>query len=480
VFPPVIQLLRTFAVELRIILACGSEFGRIVFGLDEIKRDGFTVAGHGHLVAGFRPFELFLPYGHPGRPEKPVAINDFDPVTEVSDRKSSHPIIIQLCRVTVKNSFGSGIFHTHPCLEYTGYMKILILGSVALPVPPPMQGGTERIAYWQATGLAKRGHEVTLIAARGSRKEEAYALVEIGGGDTVAGSSKERVGTEFTEGSRNLRKELIYMADVCQWVADHGRQFDCILNNMRGGESVLLPVIKLLGMPFATVMHLPLFSELAELFWKYHTPVITISNAQREGFDGLTYAGTVYNATDLRELPFQEVPEDYLLMMGSIAPHKNQKDGILAAKSLGKKIILAGKIGNTAYFESEIAPFVDGTTVVHKGELDILTKATLLGGAQALLFPIKWPEPFGLVMIEAMAAGTPVVAYRNGAVPEVVVNGKTGFITDPSDGPTGMVAALSKIEEIDRAACRKHVEEHFTISKMLDSLETALRGVASA
>lgn len=354
-------------------------------------------------------------------------------------------------------------------------MKILILGSVALPVPPPMQGGTERIAYWQATGLSRRGHEVTLIAARGSKKDDAYTLVEIGGGDTVTGSANERVETAFTEGSRNLRKEMIYMADVAQWIIDHGRGFDIILNNMRGGESVLLPVIKLLGLRYVTVMHLPIFPLLAELFWKYHTPVITISNAQRAGFDGLTYAGTVYNATDLEELPFQQDPQEYLLMMGSIAPHKNQKDAILAAKSMGKTIILAGKVGNARYFESEIAPFVDGTTVLYQGELDIRQKAALLGGAQALLFPIRWPEPFGLVMIEAMATGTPVVAYGNGAVPEVVVDGKTGFITDPSDGPTGLVAALAKIGEIDRAACRRHVEEHFTVEKMIESLEVALQ-----
>lgn len=384
-------------------------------------------------------------------------------------------------------------------------MKILILGSVALPVPPPMQGGTERIAYWQATGLSSRGYDVTLIAAKGSKDDGSYRLIEIGGGDTVTGSSyadgrvltlgspiATRKGTPadgaprqsspgvlpvFTEGSRNMRKELVYMTEVAVWILEHGREYDIILNNMRGGESVLLPIAKSLGVPYATVMHLPLFSELAELFRTFGTPVITISNAQRLGFDGLNYIATVYNATDLSELPFSPRAQEYVVMMGSIAPHKNQKDGILAAKKAGKKIVIAGKIGNQAYWEQEIAPLVDGERVVHKGEMSIAEKAMLLGGAEALLFPIVWPEPFGLVMIEAMATGTPVVAYRNGAVPEVVADGRTGFITNPSDGADGLAGALSHIGKIDRATCRKYVEEHFTIEKMLDSLEAALRVV---
>lgn len=373
-------------------------------------------------------------------------------------------------------------------------MKILILGSVALPVPPPMQGGTERIAYWQALELAKRGHTVTLVAAKGSKTDSAYTLVQIGGGDTVVGSLSSRPpsrvpvlnedgfrvkpGMTFTEGSRNLRKEAIYLAEVEQYILDHGKEFDVILNNMRAGESLFVPAAKAVGLPYATVMHLPLFTELADFFRATNTAVITISNAQRQGFDGLNYVGTVYNATDLSELPFNDEPEGYLLMMGSIAPHKNQKDGILAAKSVGKKIILAGKIGNQAYYDRDIAPLVDGSTVVHEGELSLARKAALLASADALLFPIVWPEPFGLVMIEAMAAGTPVVAYRNGAVPEVVSEGKTGFIVDPGQGVGGLSVAVKRIGEINRYDCRKHVEENFTIGKMIDSLETALTATA--
>ena len=209
-------------------------------------------------------------------------------------------------------------------------MKILILGSVALPVPPSMQGGTERIAYWQAIGLAKGGHEITLIAAKGSKVDLTYRLIEIGG-DTI------HPALGIVESSRNMRKELVYMAEVSQWLIDNKDSYDFILNNMRGGESTLLPIAKILDKKFVTVMHLPIFDELAHLFETYKTPVITISNVQKEGYPNINYAGTVYNATDLSELPFIATPQDYLLMMGSIAPHKNQKRRHTGCQSVREK-----------------------------------------------------------------------------------------------------------------------------------------------
>lgn len=353
-------------------------------------------------------------------------------------------------------------------------MKILILGSVALPVPPPKQGGTERIAYHQAIGLAKRGHDITLVAAKGSKEDPSYRLVEIGG-DTI------HPVEGIVESSRNLRKEMIYMAGVVDFLLEHGSEFDVILNNMRGGESLLLPIAKKLDKHFVTVMHLPLFPELADLFHAYNTPVVTISNAQRQGFPDVRYVGTVYNcvepelsALSLGRAEGISVPDAYYLVMGSIAPHKNQRDAILAAKKMGKRLVIAGKIGNQAYYDREIKHFVDGAHIEIRGEMGLREKAALLTDADALLFPILWPEPFGLVMIEAMACGTPVIAYRNGAVPEVVVDGKTGFIVE---GVDGLVDGVRRIGSINRAACRRHVEEHFTVEKMIDSLERVLQNI---
>jgi glycosyltransferase involved in cell wall biosynthesis len=359
-------------------------------------------------------------------------------------------------------------------------MRIVILGSVALPVPPPMQGGTERIAYYQAKGLAAKGHDVTLVAAKGSRVE-GVKVVEIGGGDTVVGSGQEtsdkRQATreEYTESSRNLRKEAVYLTEVAEWLRDHQSEYDVILNNMRGGESYFVPVAKTLNKKFATVMHLPIFKELAAFFQEHNTPVITISNAQRAGFDGLNYVATVYNCVDVDSFPFSPRHGDYLLMMGSIVPHKNQKDGIAVASQCGMKLILAGKVGNPTYFETEIKKYIDNHNVILVGEVSLEEKYRLYKEARALLFPILWEEPFGLVMIEAMATGTPVVAYRRGAVPEVVVDGKTGFIVPPEKGVEGLAEAIKKIGQIDRAACRQHVIDHFTVQEMIDGYEAALK-----
>ncbi len=348
-------------------------------------------------------------------------------------------------------------------------MKILILGSVALPVPPPMQGGTERIAYAQAMGLAKKGHEVTLIAAHGSLVSDRYRLVQIGGGDTVVGS--KNTPEEIVESSRKLRSEMVYLTEVFRWVEEHAREFDVVVNNMRGGEALFHDLATIRNKRYVNVMHLPMFQALADACQELQTPLISISNAQRLPFPQLNYVGTVYNGVNLADFPYESTSGDYLLMMGSIAPHKNQACGIAVAKALNMPLIMAGKIGNPGYYASDIAPHVDGTKIIHKGELGIDEKRELYQKAKAFLFPVLWEEPFGLVMIEAMACGTPVIAFDRGAVPEVVVDDKTGFIVEDE---AEMIEAVRKVGQIDRAACRAHVEEQFTVEKMIDALEHVL------
>lgn len=390
-------------------------------------------------------------------------------------------------------------------------MRLLILGSVALPVPPSFQGGTEWMAYFQAKGLADRGHEVTLVAAHGS-KPGSYRLIEIGKGDTVVGSSIDAAGSHFAqsasrdkpvstqaaivESSRALRKETVYLSQVMQTLIDLKDSYDVILNNMRG-EALFVPIAKLLGKPFASVCHLPLFAELAEFFRQNNTHVITISDAQRREFPNQNYLATVYNGVDTEKYSYNENPKDYLLMMGSIARHKNQAAAVRVAKKLGMKLVLAGKINDPKYFQ-ELAPDIDGEQIRHVGEIGLEEKLRLYQEAKAFIFPIQWPEPFGLVMIEAMACGTPVVAYGNGAIPEVVKDGETGYIVSPdrsflSDldnlgdlkitkhGEDGLADAIQTImamppEEYRRMRryCRSHVEQQFSVETMVDSYERAL------
>lgn len=350
-------------------------------------------------------------------------------------------------------------------------MRIAILGSVALPIPPPLQGGTEWIAYHQARGLAQKGHDVFLFAASGSNiSHPKVRIIEVGKGDVVSGSSKE---TEYDpktmEASRALRKEISYLSLAAKKLIELQKEYDVILNNMRG-EGIFLPVAKLLGKPFVNVMHLNLFPELADLFRLYNTQIITISNSQRKAFPGLSYLATVYNGVETEKFPLNEDPEDYLLMMGSIGRHKNQEEAIAVAKELGMKLILAGKVRDKDYFE-ELNKDIDGEQIRWIGELSFEEKVKLYQGARAFLFPIAWEEPFGLVMIEAMSCGTPVVAFNRGAVSEVVRNGLTGYVVE---NHSQMVDAVKKINSIGRRACRRHVEENFTVEKMVDKLEKAL------
>ncbi len=362
-------------------------------------------------------------------------------------------------------------------------MKIAILGSVALPVPPPAQGGTEWIAYYQAKGLSERGHKVILFAAKGSKKEN-YELIEVGMGDTVAGSESGRIRSSKlassdnskqlpsnVESSRPLRKENVYLAQVIQYLIDRKDDYDVILNNMRG-EAVFLPVAKMLNKPFVNVMHLPLFDRLAEIFKEYNTHIITISNAQRKNFPQLNYLATVYNCVDTEKYEFDPVGGDYLLMMGSIASHKNQAGAIRVAKKLGMKLILAGKINDRKYFDT-LKSDIDGKLINWIGELAFPEKLKLYQNAKAFLFPILWEEPFGLVMIEALSCGTPVVAFGNGAIPEVVVDRKTGFVIE-NNSEEKMIEAVKNIDSINRTDCRKYVEENFSVDKIVGDYEKAL------
>lgn len=351
-------------------------------------------------------------------------------------------------------------------------MKIAVLGSIALPIPPPYQGGTEWIAYYQARGLSSRGHRIILFAPKGSKhlKNRDFELIEVGQGNLVSGSNLEKkFDPRHTEASRKLRLESIGLSQVIEKLIERKDDYNLILNNMRG-EAVFLPIAKYLNKKFVNVMHLNIFDELANLFNEYSTSLITVSNSQRKNYPNLNYLATVYNGVDLKIFSFNPHPQNYFLIMGSIGRHKNQKTGIEIAKKLGLKLIIAGKIRDEAYFE-EIKKDIDGEMISWIGEVGIEEKVKLYQNAKALLFPIIWDEPFGLVMIEAMACGTPVIAFNKGAVSEVLVNNKTGFVVENDNQ---MIEAINKIATINRIDCRRHIEKKFTVEKMIDNYENAL------
>lgn len=205
-----------------------------------------------------------------------------------------------------------------------------------------------------------------------------------------------------------------------------------------------------------------------------HHRYVSISNAQRRSSLKLNFAGNVYHGVNLADFPFQKDPSDYLLFMGRPIQEKGLQWAIQAALATNMKLEIGthfpGTEKQTPYFQKEIAPYLTNPLIGEPGIVAGGDKMLLYKQAQALLFPITWEEPFGMVMIEAMACGTPVIAYRRGSVPEIVRDGKTGFIVDNLDG---MVEAIGRIREIDRAACRKHVEENFTVEKMVKGYESA-------
>jgi len=367
--------------------------------------------------------------------------------------------------------------------------KLLILGSVVSPCPPSFHGGTERVAYSQAKELAKKGLKIIFVGAKGTIdnftqqlkfEEENLEILknieffEIGGG-TGSGDQKDsiKIDPKTTEASRKLRLELVNLSLVQKLMIEKQDEYDLILNNLRG-EAILLPLAKILRKKIINVMHLNLFPELANLFKEYQTYILPISNSQKELFPDLNYLPTIYNPIKTKIFPFNPKPKDYALMIATIGYHKNQLDAIFAAKNAGIRLIIAGKIRDGDYFQNQIKPHIDGKEIIYYEEINFQEKINLYQNAKVFLFPIKWPEPFGLVVIEALACGTPVIAYPNGGPKEIIIHGKNGYLVSSVDQ---MTQAINNIENIDRNFCRKDAvnrfdekiigEKYFNVLKML-------------
>jgi len=344
--------------------------------------------------------------------------------------------------------------------------KIAVIAPLFLRIPPKKQGGTEWVVYHQCNGLVERGYDVTVFAVAGTKTKA--KLVPI----------MQKPVTEYPvmlsemESSRRLRLEMTSIGLIGGNLITGN--YDLAFSHARGGET-LLPLLHCLRLPVVTILHLPVFTEYAELMKKFNAPLVSISNQQRKRFPRLNYVGTVYNCVDTDIFTFNPKPDDYLLMVTTIGEHKNTLDGILAAKRAKRRLIIAGKIRDQKYFAEKIKPHIDGKRVVYLGEIGLREKIQLYRNAAALLFPVIWEEPFGLVMIEAMACGTPVCGYANGAVPEVITNGKTGYVT--ARNSTALSTAIKKIDRIDRAACRREVERRFSVDKMVDGYEHVIHKI---
>lgn len=332
-------------------------------------------------------------------------------------------------------------------------LSILQIAPLWEPVPPPAYGGTEAVVYELTEALVQAGHHVTLWASGDSRTSGRHHWVY----------------------ERSLRTAALAFKPPYEWVhaaaaLAEGGEYD-IIHNHAGG--LLMAFAPLAGAPMLTTTHGYLGVE-ADIVWRrYQGYWNTISRSQRRWLaaePGGTYLGPVYNAIDVASFPYQSEKEDFLLFMGRISPEKAPHLAIEAARRAGERIIVAGKVDpnpvDEAYHRETIAPLVDGSRVVYVGEANARQKRDLYRRARALLVPLNWEEPFGLVMIEGMACGTPVIAFCRGAAPELIADRETGFLVEDVDG---MVEALARVREIEPARCRRHVEMHFHTPVMAEN-----------
>ena len=343
-------------------------------------------------------------------------------------------------------------------------MRIAQLAPTYERVPPSAYGGTELIVSLTTEELVRRGHEVTLFATGDSQTKARLRSVT---------PKPVRYG-DMTEGLRHAEYLQLANAQACFLEAGAGA-FD-IVHNHAGIEGLTLAAGS--RTPVITTNHNPFLPQVQSIWDAYPWAHNSLSAASATTFPARGALPPIHHGIDVDAFALAERPEGYLLFLGRFSPEKGGARAIAAARGAGRRLILAGKVdtADAAHFLSEIEPLLDDDRVRYVGEADFPTKRQLLAGADALLFPIDWDEPFGLVMIEALASGTPVIGLRRASVPEVVEDGATGFVVDDVDG---MVAAIGRLGEIDRRRCRERAEQRFTFRRMVDDYEAAFEAVLS-
>ena len=339
-------------------------------------------------------------------------------------------------------------------------MRIAQVAPLFESVPPRLYGGTERIVSYLTEELVRRGHDVTLFAS-GDSDTRATLVPVI--------SRAMRFDT--------ARREMLAAESVRElgMVFTRAAEFDVIHCHI---DFLAFPFGAMTATPTLHTLHGRLdLAHLVPLFRQFRSvPVVSISNAQRLPLEGLgvRWAGTVYHGLPMERYAFAPRDEGYLAFLGRLSPEKQPELAIEVARRVGIPLKIAAKVDpiDQEYFDRVVAPLLDDPLVEYIGEIGDAEKSAFLGGARALLFPIDWPEPFGLVMIEAMACGTPVIARPAGSVPEVVVHGRTGFVGDTL---VELAEAVKRLDEIDRAECRRHVETRFSVTRMGEDYERVYR-----
>jgi len=336
-------------------------------------------------------------------------------------------------------------------------MRVAMLAPISWRTPPRHYGPWELVTSLLTEALVARGVDVTLFATADS---------------VTAGRLEAVVPAGYSEDG-SLDAKVMEMLHVSHVFEQAGR-FDLIHNQ---ADFVPLTFSRLVETPVVTTIHGFSSSRIVPVFKRYEDRVhyVAISDADRN--PDLKYAATIHHGIPIEEFPFDAQGGDDLLFFGRMHPDKGAAEAIRAATATDHRLVMAGIIQDEAYYRTEVAPFVDGNRIVFNGPVGGAARIHALGHAKALLHLIGFAEPFGLSVIEAMACGTPVIAYNKGSMPELIEHGVTGFLVDTFDEA---VAAIGRIGEIDRRACRRAVEERFTVERManryLALYETILAG----
>ncbi|MCD6528194.1 glycosyltransferase family 4 protein [bacterium] len=330
-------------------------------------------------------------------------------------------------------------------------MRIAQIAPLWIPVPPYTYGGTELVISWITEELVRRGHQVTLFAS-GDSKTSARLI-------PIWPNSLWRARLHAPHAVFSLMyKKVLEMQDEFDVIHDH-----C--------EFYTAPYSKFLKPPVVSTIHHPMYEEMITLFKKFpNINYVAISKSQRKSAPGVNFVKTIYHGLPLEKYEFNNHPKDYLLWLSKISPEKGPGEAIEIAKRSGEKLIISGPIlpGYGDYFDYRIKPLIDGKQIQFAGAADFKKKVDLFKNAKAFLCPIRRAEPFGLVVIESMACGTPVIAYKEGAMSELIIDGKTGFLVNSVEEA---ISALKRINTISREECREHIVKNFKLSRMVNRYE---------
>jgi glycosyltransferase involved in cell wall biosynthesis len=357
--------------------------------------------------------------------------------------------------------------HDRECAGYPLRVRIAMLSPPWIPVPPPAYGGIEEVVRLLCEGLMARDHDVTLFAPPGSEsRAEVLPVLE----------------EPYPDDIEKAQFEVDHVASAFATIdaaAGDGRPYEVIHDHT--GHSALAMADRV-SAPLVHTLHGPFTQEACRFYARHGRKacIVAISQAQLDAAPPEMGGGrVVHNPIELDEWPFRAEKDDYVLWIGRMSPDKGPHRAIVAAREAGVRLLLAGPVqpGQEAFFAEEVEPHIGTDGIEYVGEADAEAKRGLYQRARALLMPIRWPEPFGLVMVEALASGTPVIAFPEGSAPEIVEDGRTGFVVDDEHA---MAAAIGRLGEIDADTCRRTCQERFSVEAVVRGYEDVYRAAVSA